>query len=311
MRRLLLAAAACQLILACSSSTTGNGTSAGAGGATSGAGTGARGPASSSTGGTTTGGTSGGGKTASASTGGVADLGAACTPGNDPDPCATYGLICDIASSTCQLPGELDQCLSDVGCSSPGLVCTGGFESGGQPVRVCVYPCTDTVDCPTLITSCQNGVCFLNYCQIGDNGTINYFNPCPSASAVDGECLPVFAGGDEFAGLCVGAGSLANGQSCAGIRTDAGLAGLCQQGSNCAVFDGGMGHPSASLCEPVCYSNEEVPGDGPACSAGDLCFDFSSVYAFGNCYQSCAAGAGQTCPEGQFCDGVDSLCVPE
>jgi len=297
----------CLVVLACGSSTPGTVTGSGSGIGTSGAGTGARSQASGSTGGDTTGART----TGSASSGGIPDLGAACTPGDDPDPCATYGLACSVSSSTCQLPGELDQCLSNVGCSSPSLVCTGGFDSGDEPVSVCLYPCTSTSDCPNLTTSCQNGVCFLNYCQTGDNGTINYFHPCPSASTADGECLPVPAGFDQFAGLCVGAGSLPDGQSCAGVRTDAGLAGLCQQGSECAFLDGGTGHLSASLCEPVCYSNEEVPGDGPACPAGDQCLDFSSFYAFGNCYQSCADGAGQNCPEGQVCDTLYSLCVPE
>ncbi len=223
-----------------------------------------------------------------------------------------------MVSSTCQLPGELEECLTNVGCSNPSLVCSGGFESGGQPVSVCVYPCTETADCPDLITSCQQRVCLLKICQTGDDGNINYFNPLARAPRpADGECLlPIFTGFNQVEGLCMGTGTLANGEPCAGIRTDAGAAGLCQQGSNCALFDGGGQHSSVNLCEPVCYSNGEVPGDGPACSAGSLCFNFSSYDAYGSCYQSCTPDGGQTCAQDQFCDSCElfevsqSVCLP-
>ncbi len=284
MSRLLFVIAACQWILACSSSAGGNGTTSAVASATSGRGTATSGAASSSggsAGATTSGGSATGATTGTASTsggttggdGGIVGLGQACNFNLQPDPCFTsYGLSCDPASGTCQIPPELYPCLSDVGCSKPGLVCTPGFQSNGQPVSACVYPCAQTADCPDLSTSCQQlpagtHICFLNPCA--PDGVDGYFAPCPSESADDGECLPIFADtASEIAGVCVGAGTLGSGAACTGTRTDAGLAGLCLAGLNCTQFDAGQDAPLASFCEPTCYSNIEVPGSGPACADG-------------------------------------------
>lgn len=328
MRRLLFVTAACQWILACSSSAGRNGTSSAGVSAASSTSTGTSGVASSSggttSGGGTTGNTAGNGSTSGGTTtggdGGIVGLGQTCNFSLQPDPCFTsYGLSCDPASASCQLPPELYPCLSTVGCSNPGLVCTPGFQSNGEPVSACVYPCVETADCPDLSTSCQElpggtHICFLNSCA--SDGVHGYFEPCPSETTDDGECLPIFADTpSEVAGVCVGTGSLGNGAACTNTRTDAGLAGLCLAGSNCTQFDAGEEAPLSSFCEPTCYSNLEVPGPGPACTDADnICFNYSDSNFYGSCLASCAGDGA--CPAGTGCYSFEfqlmqySLCIP-
>jgi hypothetical protein len=255
-----------------------------------------------------------GGTTGSSADAGIAGLGEDCDPTAVPDSCASDGLICDPQSSTCQLPGELSACFSSIGCSSPQLVCTPGFQQGNQAVSICARDCLATTDCPLAETTCQSlgqgsSICFIDFCAQDGTG---FFASCPSASAADGECLP-YDVSEGMVGICIATGSVANGAPCTGSRSaGGGVDGLCVAGSNCASY-GGEGQPVVSVCQPVCDSS--ATPTGPTCSSADLCAGFAGT-GYGDCLEICGADTTVTCPTGTTCqnlsfaNGLYTLCVP-
>jgi hypothetical protein len=298
-------------------------TTAGAstGGASSGTTTGGGGISGSGTtgaqtsGSSTTGGASGG--TTGTIDAGVTGLGAACQLAADgTDSCVAYGLACSDQTGnagTCQLPGETQVCLATVGCASQGLQCTPGFSLGTQPVSICLYTCSQTSECPNVLTSCQsiNGmpVCFLNYCA--QNGT-GYFQPCPSATADDGMCLPYGSAGGTI-GICNGTGALTSGATCTGSRANGTTDGLCATGLTCTTYSSATGG-TVSVCQDVCDSSANPTG--PTCGSADLCAGFQGT-GYGNCLEICGADTTVVCPTGTSCqnlsfaNGLFTLCVPD
>jgi len=278
---------------------------------------------STGTGGTTTGGSTSGGTSGSGSTGGadagLPVVGTACTLGSTPDPCASAGLACTIVNTdtSCQLPGELSPCLDAPGCATttPPLFCEPGYKLNNNPVKLCVFHCSVTADCPNVVTNCQSNsqvsskVCFVNFCGPGApiaNGT-DYYGACNSVGTGDGTCVPYNGSGSP--GFCEAAGPVAAWQPCSDLRPDGGTSDLCASGSTCVIFPVPGAAPK-SMCAPFCAPTG-ASVSGPACGAGETCFSAGSV-DFGFCLTDC--GGGQSCPAPTGCQGYGSQsqqeCLP-
>ena len=285
--------------LACGSSKTPTGTSAGQG-STGSAGSGSSGGATTGSASTSTGGGDAGGVVVGQTCDSVAAL----------DICAPAGLVCDSQSSTCQLPGELQECLSSPGCNEAALTCLDGFASsqnGSSTISLCVRPCSATGDCPQLFTNCLTDgpyqFCFYDHC--GPDG--GYFGPCASAASGDGTCLPYPS---ISTGFCFGGGAQPVGATCSETRTDAGTGVLCQTGLLCTDNSVGNG-PAATACTAICDTSADPIG--PVCGDGDICVP-SPDTGFGTCLESC--GADVTCPQGTTCKEIQDngelvmVCLP-
>jgi hypothetical protein len=225
----------------------------------------------------TTGGTGAGGDTSTGggsgtTTGGVPDagivgLGAPCSTNTAADdPCRTYGLRCSMLLCTpgvCVLPGEEWHCLSQVGCSSPDLLCL------GDPNGVCKKLCKTDWDCPSLKKHCQTyqyqgaaaRVCGYNKPCAGSPA--GGFATCDSSGRNDGTCYPDFACGDSK-GICISGGQGAVGDACLDHRTPTGTPGdLCSPGMVCFPLDS----PTGGHCSLLCVWND----GGAACPSPTSC----------------------------------------
>jgi hypothetical protein len=297
------------------SSTTGMATNGATDSSSTSAGTTTTGTTSTS-GGTSTGDTTGSATSSGGSTGGSL-IGMPCDPTVAPDSmcapsyyfCQSFPLPDGGVAGSCQLPGEMIECSTSVGCAANDggqeLDCTPGFTEGNTTVNLCVYSCSITADCPSLWTSCvpfssSKSVCFSNNCA-GTAGP--FFVACNSGGSNDGQCLPSVAypnppSSDPY-GICVGGGTALLDGPCSPVRTDAGLSEICPIGGLCQVgADGGSAcfQISDAYCGPT---NTAVFPSSPPPPI------FSGPPSWFLCLHDCDGG-GSICPTGQACMPVDA-----
>jgi len=234
----------------------------------------------------------------------------------DTDPCAQFGLACTENPSSpttaptayCGLPGELEPCLTAVGCSpaalpgSPSLACIDGSPSLAQGY-VCLYECKTAADCIVPYESCAplglaaGPVCFYDLCGptatefgLPANGT-TYFAPCGNASLADGTCLPFILdnpsgdGGLLTTGLCEANGQAAAGAACSPYRTaDGGQ--LCNNGAQClgTTLDDGQCFTPCATSDIDSLNNGAC---GPNCPTGQGCEAVFEGTNWGVCFTEC------------------------
>ncbi len=179
------------------------------------------------------------------------------------------------------------------------MQCLSNSEFDGE--QLCVNTCTSSLDCPDELTACGDvggaDLCAYDSCS-------NYYGPCNNASTDDGTCFP-FLEGTTLVGLCEAGGSQATGTlSCATYRSvSAGSSDICVTGDVCVDVEG------ASICEPVCGTEETTADGGPGCAAANSCVALGGL--FGACLESCVQGV-TVCPSGTSClqTGQGDVCAP-
>ncbi len=263
--------------------------------------------------------------TSGSTTGAIAGLGTPCSPTNQPDTCQqTYGLAClespnyfgDIEDGgeggTCALPGELQGCLTSVGCADPSLSCT---VITGTAESACVRGCATSAGCPVPYTTCQGlggpqgaPICFYNFCvapaPLAQPGS--YYGPCNASQAGQGTCVPIENLQLGVVGLCLEAGAGQDGGACGTFRD----AGTCGVGLACDQLLFG---PGGGICREICAFTGDA---GPTCPGTQACSNASSLGVpsaidWGVCMNPC--GLGHACPQGEQCyapGGAAGLCFP-
>jgi hypothetical protein len=281
-------------------STTGNESSSGVGGGTS-VGTSAGTTTGSSGGSTTSGGSTSGG--------GVLTLGSPCSPAAIPDPCVVYGYSCAQGGtpdgSTCQVPGNLQQCLSSVGCLD-GLACTLVFRTlvgSDAGISYCIgVSCDTTGGCPAADMKCSGSTCTTNSCGPIVTGS-TYYGTCDASDAGDGECLPFQMPDHTITGRCYQTGAASIGTQCFPVRDDAGE--LCAQGAFCVTGQ------ATAICMMVCDATGNLGGPATCPSNGTCISGLTEIgpsyQEWGVCLTYCYANP---CPTGQICTQLPSASIP-
>ena len=173
-----------------------------------------------------------------------------------------------------RLAGPGDPCTDDGACTCD-LVCGVQYGAG-----TCDYRCTTSADCPLPWTTCQSGVCLIDYCgPTTGNGALD--GTCDAADAGDGTCEGPIGGttlvqvGGQTLGVCFQA-SLTSSGSCSIYAQRDQPAELCALGSECVPNSlEGLGS-----CEQVC--NPTLLDAG--CPTGRRCdADLQLGAGFGYC----------------------------
>jgi hypothetical protein len=244
-------------------------------------------------------------------------LGAACQLTTDPatgdevDPCAQAGLVCDASLSVCRAPGEFEECVPGGPACQPiaestvdNLQCVKVSLFLGSP-NVCVQPCSLTADCVDPLTSCQadgtlGDFCFYSICS-------SYFGTCPSSGTNDGLCVP-YENGTSTLGICNQA-ALTGGKTGSGCVSGGNrqVGGLCDTDDFCVL----------GLCSQVCNAGTggaptctgATADGGPACVA--ILNETGDADDLGTCSVSCNfvtdGGGGCISPDG----GAPEKCFPQ
>jgi len=238
---------------------------------------------------------------------GPLSLNSPCEPGDEVDPCMSWGYVCTAvgAGYICQYAEFGDPCLPSVGCDpDAGQLSCDEFSIDGGPQALfpaCGTPCSVPTDCLDSTETCfpaylpDGGLtnsCQTNYCDTP-------FEPCPlSYDGGPGSCLPIDQAGD---GVCNQTGPVAVNGSCSADPTDGG-AYLCQPDEQCS-----FGPSDATLvCLGVCGMN------GPTCPGSTTCVD-----GYFLCLTPCST-MSPDCPSPLTCgyligdDGMSlgSFCTP-
>jgi hypothetical protein len=170
--------------------------------------------------------------------------------------------------STAISPGEFQTCQTIADCGCP-MDCVSDPAAGGQ---VCEYECTQTSDCPDLVTICQNGVCAVNQCG-GATGNGSFNGTCNVEGTNDGTCEPLtLDGGFSSIGYCYQAGDATSSCDPSASRVNA-ASQICPPGFLCFGGVETFGGTCNQLCTPP----------GGQCPGGQFCSNIVNEPDLGIC----------------------------
>jgi hypothetical protein len=214
---------------------------------------------------------------------------------------------CALGLSAAGNSTELFSCSTSGFCGCPQTC----LVDPGSGASFCEMPCASASDCDIATTTCLNGTCGLNYCDVnllGVTAAGTYDGQCNVADAGDGTCqaqYPTDQNGNPVGpayGLCQldGNVTVASQGSCGIQSTDP--TQLCQAGTECFSVDFFGDTGCLSLCDPTSF-------DGGSCGAGNGCFGVYSGYpGIAPTYGSCQLCTPPTSDAGVGCFSNSECC---
>lgn len=266
-------------------------------------------------------------------------------PAPETDSCRDYGRVCATESdgppfgepwtvATCELPGELDECLPTIGCQE-GLNCV-GVQSDGY--GLCLQPCTSTNDCDDIRFTCVDPIynignhCYYNFCADSQAGPVRegFFQPCDAGEGpTSGSCIPL-RGTTDSIGICFLNGTSDDGSCDPDANRGSDKADLCPANQLCAGVMPDPEDPEKMVggCLSLCNAATTDPKPVFACGENERCGSISGNFSHPNtilgiCSQTCASlgsedpdqcspdafGNPQSCKVNLFTDPAQGLCV--